>query len=62
MRIVLVAIEIEIYLFATIGQQNVVFASGDGSFALFLVSEIKSGLIVLDIVLEFVLGWFLVSA
>lgn len=50
------------HLFATIGQQDVIFAGGDGSFALLLVSEIEAGLFVLHIILELVLGWLLVAA
>lgn len=49
------------YLFTTIGQQDVIFAGGDGSFALLLVTEIETGLFVLHIILEFVLGWLLVA-
>lgn len=50
------------YLFTAIRQQDVVFSSGDGSFALFLVSEVETSLFILNVVLEFVLGWFFISA
>lgn len=48
------------YLLTTIGQQNVVSASGTITIARFHVSEIVTRLVVLYIVFEIVTGWFAV--
>lgn len=57
-----IGIKLRHYLFTAIRQQDVIFASGNGALALFLVSEVEASLFVLNVVLELVLGWFFISA
>lgn len=49
-------------MFTAIRQQDVIFASGDGALALFLVSEVEASLFVLNVILELVLGWLFIAA
>lgn len=50
------------HLFTSVGKQDIVSASSHAAFALFLVSEVESGLFVLDVILELVFGWFFVAS
>lgn len=51
---------LKMYLFATIGQQNVITTGGLVTIASFHMSEIVAWLVVLYVVFEVVTGWFVV--